>query len=80
MVAPSEVALPKFAKQVLLGLGWKEAMYAEFLALMKNNTLTLIPQDFGDNVINSLWIFKIKQREDGSVEKLKAHLVANGLR
>lgn len=47
---------------------------------MKNETWTLIPHSQNDNVIASIWVFKVKQREDGSVEHLKARLVVNGLR
>lgn len=45
-----------------------------------NGTWELSPRSSNDNVINSLWVFKVKQREDGFVEQLKACLVANGMR
>lgn len=31
-------------------------------------------------MINTKWIFKIKTNEDGSIERFKARLVANGMR
>lgn len=58
-------------------------MQEEFDALVRNETWTLIPRSAEDdltNVINVIWIFKVKQREDGSVERLKARLFANGVR
>lgn len=55
-------------------------MAEEFDALVKNNTYELIQCLPIDNVINNKWVFKVKQKEDGMVERLKARLVANGMR
>lgn len=51
-------------------------MAKDFQALARNNTLTLIQRSSFDNVINCKWVFKVKQRDDGTVEWLKACLVA----
>lgn len=49
-------------------------------ALHKNQTWTLIPYSSDDYVINfNLGIQRVKRWEDGSVERLKAQLVANGM-
>lgn len=79
-VAPSEIGLTKSSKKALLVPEWNDTMKAEFLVLKKNETWTLIPHNSDNNVINSLWIFKVKQRDDGTVERLKDQLVVNGLR
>lgn len=57
---------------------WKETMSMEFNAIQKNDTWELITWIPSDNIINSMWVFKVKQKVDGIVEHLKAHLVANG--
>ena len=59
---------------------WHDAMEAEFLALQNNKTWRLVPPVSGVNVIDSKWVFKIKQKSDGSIERYKAHLVAKGFK
>lgn len=53
-------------------------MRREIEALEANNTwdLTTLPQ--GKNVIDSKWVYKIKFKLNGEVERYKARLVARG--
>jgi hypothetical protein len=44
------------------------AMEAEFYALQTNKTWTLVPPPSGVNIIDCKWVFKIKQKSNGSVE------------
>jgi hypothetical protein len=53
-------------------------MDVEYNALMKNNTWHLVPPKKGSNFIDSKWVFKIKYKVDGSLDKYKARLVAKG--
>ena len=57
---------------------WRKATDSEFESLMSNGTWDLVERPIGANVINSMWVFRIKYRPDGSVEKYKARLVAKG--
>ncbi|KAK1613068.1 hypothetical protein QYE76_036741 [Lolium multiflorum] len=59
---------------------WKEAMDAEFSALQQNRTWRLVPFQRGLNIIDSRWVFKIKHRPDGSIDRYKARLVAKGFK
>jgi hypothetical protein len=57
---------------------WRDDMDAEFLALQKNETWTLVPREVGQNVIGSKWVYKIKYKHDCSIERYKARLVPQG--
>jgi hypothetical protein len=48
----------------------------EFDALIYNKTWHLIPPCAGLNVIDSKWVFKLKHKLDGSIDRYKARLVA----
>ncbi|WVZ53456.1 hypothetical protein U9M48_004396 [Paspalum notatum var. saurae] len=59
---------------------WKTAMEAEYDALMKNKTWHLVPPQKGRNIIDCKWVYKIKRRADGSLDRYKARLVAKGFK
>jgi hypothetical protein len=52
----------------------------EYCALIKNATLHLVPPRLGLNVVDCKWVFKIKQKLDGLVDRYKARLVARGFK
>ncbi len=53
-------------------------MKAEFEALLSNGTWTLCSRPPNQHVIHNKWVYKIKRKADGSVERFKARLVAKG--
>lgn len=55
-------------------------MDAEYEALVKNNTWHLVPPQRGNNVIGCKWVYKIKRKADGSLDRYKACLVAKGFK
>ncbi|OWY91850.1 putative mitochondrial protein [Phytophthora megakarya] len=57
---------------------WKEAIKAEIQALPDNDTFELVDPPPGANVIGSMIAFRVKQNENGSVERLKARVCAQG--
>lgn len=59
---------------------WKQAMESEFLALMRNNTWHLVPPVSGRNLIDCKWVFRLKRKADGSIDRHKARLVAKGFK
>ncbi|CAM8979612.1 unnamed protein product [Rhodiola kirilowii] len=53
-------------------------MNIEIEALEKNNSWTLTDLPHGKTVVDCKWIFRIKLKSDGSIERYKARLVARG--
>ncbi|XP_071713155.1 uncharacterized protein [Rutidosis leptorrhynchoides] len=57
---------------------WNDAMNDEMEALNQNNTWVLSELPIGRKPIGSKWIYKIKYKANGEVERYKARLVAKG--
>ncbi|GJW23479.1 retrovirus-related pol polyprotein from transposon RE1 [Tanacetum coccineum] len=57
---------------------WIEAIKLEIQALEKNNTWKLVPLPASKTAIGNKWVYKIKHKADGAIERYKARLVANG--
>ena len=53
-------------------------MHTEFSALLLNNTWDLVSPHPDQKIVHSKWIFKIKYKVDGTLDKYKARLVAKG--
>jgi hypothetical protein len=64
---------PELVKGALADPRWKQAMDDEYAALMKNGTWHLVP---ATNLIDCKWVFKVKHKVDGSIDRYKARLVA----
>ena len=57
---------------------WVEAMESEHNSIMKNHTWDLMDRPTKHKVIDTKWVYKAKYKSDGSLEKYKARLVAQG--
>lgn len=69
---------PSTYKQAAAHPQWIEAMTSEYKALISNHTWTLCPRPLNHNAVRNKWVFKIKQKPNGSVDRFKARLVAKG--
>ncbi|CAL9003000.1 unnamed protein product [Prunus brigantina] len=57
---------------------WRLAMADEFNALLRAGTWILVPHTPAMNVLPNKWIFRVKRNSDGTIQRYKARLVANG--
>jgi hypothetical protein len=55
-------------------------MDTEYGALIKNNTCHLVSKDGIKNIIDSKWVYKIKRKSDGTIDRYKARLVTKGFK
>ncbi|KAL0403040.1 UNVERIFIED_CONTAM: Retrovirus-related Pol polyprotein from transposon RE1 [Sesamum radiatum] len=59
-------------------LEWDNAMREELTALEKNNTWDIVDLPQSKRAIGCKWVFKVKLKSDGTVDRYKARLVAKG--
>ena len=69
---------PKNYLEASTDLNWVNAMNNEMDALNRNNTWELTELPVGRKAIGCKWIYKIKYRSNGEIERYKARLVAKG--
>ncbi|KAJ0608733.1 putative RNA-directed DNA polymerase [Helianthus annuus] len=69
---------PRGYKSAAKHAKWVKVMEEELTALRSNNTWVLVPHPTCANIVGSKWIFRTKYKADGSVDRYKARLVAQG--
>jgi hypothetical protein len=69
---------PSSFTQAMKFAEWRHAMKEEYDALQSNATWVLCPRPPHKNIIRNKWVYKVKQKSDGSIERFKARLVAKG--
>ncbi|RVW35685.1 Retrovirus-related Pol polyprotein from transposon TNT 1-94 [Vitis vinifera] len=57
---------------------WKNAVLEEMRTLKKNDTWSLVKLPQGKSVVGCKWIFTVKFKPGGLIERYKARLVAKG--
>ncbi|XP_020976986.1 uncharacterized protein LOC110271126, partial [Arachis ipaensis] len=69
---------PKTFREASSNPNWQQAMQEELQALEKSHTWDLVDPPCDQEVVGSRWVYKIKTRSDGSIDRYKARLVAQG--
>jgi histone deacetylase 1/2 len=57
---------------------WRTAMNTEFDALLQNGTWNLVPKSLTANLVGCKWVYRIKRKANGDIDRFKARLVAKG--
>ncbi|RVW51536.1 Retrovirus-related Pol polyprotein from transposon TNT 1-94 [Vitis vinifera] len=74
----STVTIPNSVQEALADPRWKAAMNEEMKSLQKNETWELVECPLGKKPVGCRWIYTVKYKADGSIERFKARLVAKG--
>ena len=74
----STIFIPSCYKQAMKHECWQNAMQAELQALEENHTWDIVPCPPIVKAIGSKWVFSVKLRSNGSLDRYKARLVALG--
>ena len=69
---------PTCVSQALRDTKWRRVMSAELTALMRHHTWDLVPPPLHCNPVGCKWVFRVKRKSDGSIDRFKARLVAKG--
>lgn len=78
MTSMLNIAKPSNFHETSKSFEWKEAMKEEYQYIIKNNTWDLVNFRRGKQPIGCMWLFKLKFKADGSIDKYKARFVAKG--
>ena len=74
----STIPIPNSLSEALSKREWRLSMEAEMDALKKNETWELVDLPSGKKPVSCKWVFAVKFKGDGSLERYKARLVAKG--
>jgi len=69
---------PSSYDEAILHPGWQEAMNKEFQALFDTHTWEITSLPSGKKPIACKWVYKVKYKANGQIERLKARLVVKG--
>ena len=78
MVNIQEVYEPQLFEEAQGRPEWEKAMATKHENLMKNQTWDLTPLPSRKKPIGCKWMYKVKYKAHGTLDKYKAHLVAKG--
>ncbi|KAL6314842.1 hypothetical protein AAG906_029058 [Vitis piasezkii] len=73
-----EAFIPNSVKEALVDPWWKAAMNEEMKSLQNKETWELVECQLGKKLVGCHWIYIVKYKADGSIERFKAKLVAKG--
>ena len=74
----STVSIPNSVQEALADPMWKAAMNEEMKSLQKNETWELVDRPPGKKPVGCRWVYTVKHKAYGTIERFKARLVEKG--
>ncbi|KAJ0872693.1 putative RNA-directed DNA polymerase [Helianthus annuus] len=74
----SKAVEPKNFNEAVRDPNWVSAMNDEIQALHRNHTWDIVDRPKNRSIVGCKWIYKIKYKSNGEIERFKARLVAKG--
>ncbi|XP_037496042.1 uncharacterized mitochondrial protein AtMg00820-like [Jatropha curcas] len=74
----SDIFIPSCYSQASQNERWQKAMQDELQALHENHTWDILPCPPNVKPIGCKWVYSVKRRSDGTLDRYKARLVALG--
>jgi len=71
----SSIYIPSNIQEALTDPRWTKAKVDEMATLEENNTWDLVSLPRGKKIVGCKWVFTIKHKADGTIERYKARLV-----
>jgi len=78
LVAITKVVEPKYFHEAAKDPRWREAMTEEIETLESNKTWTIEEIPPCKKSINCKWVYKVKYKSDGSINRYKSRLMIRG--
>ncbi|KAI3412713.1 uncharacterized protein J3R85_017059 [Psidium guajava] len=78
LAAVHTIQEPTSYREAIQHAEWRQAMSEELSALQSTGIWELVPLPPDRSLVSCRWIYKVKLRSDGSIERYKARLVARG--
>ena len=77
-ISPISKSIPRTVAEALKSPHWRKAMSDEINSHIRNHTWNLVRPTNTSNIVGCRWVFTIKRKPDGSIDRYKARLVAKG--
>ena len=72
------IRVPTLVKEALKDENWVQAMHEKMSAFEKNQTWKIVDKSLEKKKVGCRWIYNVKYKSDGTLERYKARLVAKG--
>ena len=74
----NSIVIPNTVSEALFKREWQDATKEVMNALEKNNAWEVVDKPKGKNIVECRWLFTVKYKDGGMLERYKTRSVATG--